>query len=158
MPDAIHTQIATDLQVSDTPQPPVELPADIQYMPPGRHTINATRNKQPVTVDITADENAATRLNAWLQDRPFFDFNHEDREAAAWPTEFYWAGDDPINGGIRAKVEWSGAGEDAIRKRTFRRFSPTFIPDSDGRVIGSETNMGGLVNRAAFKTIQPLLR
>jgi phage I-like protein len=167
MPDAIHTQIATDLQVSDTPQPQVELPADIQYMPPGRHTINATRNKQPVTVDITADQNAATTLNAWLQDRlesaaagsedrPFFDFNHEDREAAAWPTEFYWAGDDPITGGIRAKVEWSGAGEEAIRKRTFRRFSPTFIPDADGRVIGSETNMGGLVNRAAFKTIQPL--
>ena len=167
MPDAIHTQIATELPAVQEDSARSGLPADIQYMPPGRHTINATRNKEPITIDITADQSAAENLNAWLQDRlqsaaagtddrPFFDFNHEDREAAAWPTEFYWAGDDPITGGIRAKVEWTGAGAKAIHERTFRRFSPTFIPDADGKVIASETNMGGLVNRAAFKTIQPL--
>jgi hypothetical protein len=66
MPDAIHTQIATDLQVSDTPQPQVELPADIQYMPPGRHTINATRNKQPVTVAIFIDKDRGTNLASAL--------------------------------------------------------------------------------------------
>ena len=167
MPDAIHTQIATELPAVQEDSARTGLPADIQYMPPGRHTINATRNKEPITIDITADQSAADSLNNWLQDRlqsaaagtddrPFFDFNHEDREAAAWPTEFYWAGDDPITGGIRAKVEWTGAGAKAIHERTFRRFSPTFIPDADGKVIASETNMGGLVNRAAFKTIQPL--
>lgn len=136
-------------------------------MPPGKHRIHASRSGNPVTLDITVDASTAETLNAFLQaqlakastgseDRPFFDFNHEDREAAAWPTEFYWAGDDPKAGGVRAKVEWSGAGKSAIEQKTFRRFSPTFIPDKQGRVIGSETNMGGLVNRAAFKSIQPL--
>ena len=43
-----------------------------------------------------------------------------------------------------------------MQEKTFRRFSPTFIPDEQGKVISSETNMGGLVNRAAFKSIQPL--
>ena len=33
---------------------------------------------------------------------------------------------------------------------------PSFIPDDEGKVISSDTNMGGLVNRAAFKSIQPL--
>jgi hypothetical protein len=97
-----------------------------------------------------------TKAQDGSDDRPFFDFNHEDREAAAWPTEFYWAGDDPKTGGVRAKVDWSGAGQSAVKDKTFRRFSPTFIPDDAGKVIGSETNMGGLVNRAAFKSIQPL--
>jgi hypothetical protein len=60
------------------------------------------------------------------EDRPFFDFNHEDREASAWPTEFYWAGDDPQTGGVRARLEWSDAGKRAVEGRTFRRFSPTF--------------------------------
>ena len=136
-------------------------------MPPGTHRINASRNGKPVTLDITVNASTADRLNQFLQsqltkategneDRPFFDFNHEDREAAAWPTEFYWAGDDPKTGGVRAKIEWSGAGEKAVKEKTFRRFSPTFVPDEAGHVIGSETNMGGLVNRAAFKSIAPL--
>ena len=136
-------------------------------MPPGTHRINASRAGKPVALDITVDATTADTLNAFLQaqltkategndDRPFFDFNHEDREAAAWPTEFYWAGDDLKTGGVRAKIEWSGAGQTAVKEKTFRRFSPTFIPDDQGKVISSETNMGGLVNRAAFKKIQPL--
>lgn len=161
MPEAIKAALTTSLAPQDGP------PANIQYMPPGVHRINASRGGKPVTLDIAVDASTAETLNAFLQerltnaadgsdDRPFFDFNHEDREAAAWPTEFYWAGDDPQTGGVRAKVEWSGAGQTAITDKTFRRFSPTFIPDAEGRVTGSETNMGGLVNRAAFKTIQPL--
>ena len=136
-------------------------------MPPGTHRINASRAGKPVALDISVDAATADTLNAFLQaqltkategndDRPFFDFNHEDREAAAWPTEFYWAGDDLKTGGVRAKVDWSGAGQTAVQEKTFRRFSPTFIPDKEGKVISSETNMGGLVNRAAFKSIAPL--
>jgi 23S rRNA (uracil1939-C5)-methyltransferase/tRNA (uracil-5-)-methyltransferase len=68
------------------------------------------------------------------EDRPFFDFNHEDREASAWPTEFYWAGDDPQSGGVRARLEWSDAGKRAVDGRTFRRFSPTFHLDASGHV------------------------
>jgi len=85
-------------------------------MPPVTHRINASRAGAPVSLEITVHASTAETLNAFLQaqltkavdasdERPFFDFNHEDREAAAWPTEFYWAGDDPQSGGVRVKVE-----------------------------------------------------
>lgn len=136
-------------------------------MPPGRHRIRASQAGKPVTVEVAVDAQTAATLQAFLaasltaasagrDDRPFFDFNHEDREASAWPVEFCWAGDDPHTGGVRARVEWSDAGRRAVEGRTFRRFSPTFHLDASGRVIGSEINMGGLVNRAAFKRIAPL--
>jgi phage I-like protein len=167
MPEAIKAALSTELAISDQSSAITECPKELQYMPSGTHRINASRSGKPVALDISVDAATAETLNAFLQaqltkaadgkdDRPFFDFNHEDREAAAWPTEFYWAGDDPKTGGVRAKVEWSGAGQTAVKEKTFRRFSPTFIPDDQGKVIGSETNMGGLVNRAAFKSIQPL--
>src|SRR5690606_31552837 len=100
-------------------------PADIQYMPPGRHTIRAHRAGKPVTVSVSVDASTAATLQQFLsshltaaaegrEDRPFLDFNHEDREAAAWPTEFFWAGDDPVTGGVRARVEWSDAGRRAV--------------------------------------------
>jgi phage I-like protein len=144
-----------------------QLPDEIQYMPPGRHRIRATRGGKPVELEIEITATTATALSDYLtrqlaltaagaEDKPFLDFNHEDREAAAWPLKIFWGGDDPRSGGVRAKIEWSGAGRQAIADRTFRRFSPTFLLDAAGRVIGSETNMGGLVNRAAFKRIQPL--
>ncbi len=143
------------------------LPESVQYMPPGRHRIRASQGGKPLTVEVTVDAQTAATLHAFLaakllaategrDDRPFFDFNHEDREAAAWPAEFIWAGEDPQTGGVRAKVEWSEAGRRAVEGRTFRRFSPTFHLDASGHVIGSEINMGGLVNRAAFKRIAPL--
>ena len=143
------------------------LPADIQYMPPGRHRIRASQGGKPVSVEVAVSAATAAVLQAFLaakmtaaaegrEDRPFFDFNHEDREASAWPTEFYWAGDDPQTGGVRARLDWSDAGKRAVEGRTFRRFSPTFHLDASGRVTGSEINMGGLVNRAAFKRIAPL--
>ena len=167
MPTAIKAALTTDLAISHQSSAITECPKDIQYMPPGTHRINASRAGKPVALEISVDAATAETLDAFLQaqltkategndDRPFFDFNLEDREAAAWPTEFYWAGDDLKTGGVRAKVDWSGAGQTAVQEKTFRRFSPTFIPDDQGKVISSETNMGGLVNRAAFKSIQPL--
>ena len=143
------------------------LPDSVQYMPPGRHRIRATQAGKPLTVEVTVDAQTAVTLQSFLaaklaaategrEDRPFFDFNHEDREASAWPVEFLWAGDNPQSGGVRARIEWSDAGRRAVEGRTFRRFSPTFHLDASGRVLGSEINMGGLVNRAAFKRIAPL--
>jgi phage I-like protein len=136
-------------------------------MPPGRHRIRASQGGKPVSVEVAVSAATAAVLQTFLaakmtaaaegrEDRPFFDFNHEDREASAWPTEFYWAGDDPQTGGVRARLDWSDAGKRAVEGRTFRRFSPTFHLDASGRVTGSEINMGGLVNRAAFKRIAPL--
>lgn len=136
-------------------------------MPPGAHAINASQAGQPVSlaVNVNADgaENAQKSFDAIMEmvqageeDRPYIDLNHEDREASGWPQGFTWAGDDPIKGGIRMKVEWSAAGKAAILGKTFRRFSPSFYVDQNGIVIGAPVNMGGLVNRAAFKRIAPV--
>lgn len=142
-------------------------PADLQWMPPGAHAIRGTQNGASVERTVTVDAGAAERLQAALEemlsaaalgegDRPYFDFNHDDGPASAWPLEFTWAGDDPQKGGIRARVEWSALGREAVLGRTFRRFSPSFFVDETGAVTGAPVNMGGLVNRAAFRGIQPI--
>ena len=175
-PPPLHAAFSNPLADS-TP-----LPESVQYMPPGRHRIHASQGGKPLTVEVTVDAQTAATLQTFLaakltaatlqtflaakltaategrDDRPFFDFNHEDSEASAWPAEFLWAGEDPQTGGVRAKVERSDAGRRAVEGRTFRRFSPTFHLDASGRVIGSEIKMGGLANRAAFKRIAPPLR
>lgn len=143
-------------------------PADLQWMPPGAHTIRGTQNGAPIERTVQVDPDAAERLQAALEtmltaaalgegDRPYFDFNHDDGPASAWPLEFSWGGDDPHKGGIRARVEWSALGREAVLGRTFRRFSPSFFVDEKtGAVTGAPVNMGGLVNRAAFRGIQPI--
>jgi len=143
------------------------LPDSIQWMPPGKHIINAVKDGEPFEMELEVNESLAQRVAAMLQqyrdkaaraeaDLPFFDFNHNDAEASAHPLQMYWAGDDPRHGGIRARLQWTGAGADAIQRRTFRRFSPEFLVDDNKNVIGVGINMGGLVNRAAFRKIQPI--
>lgn len=145
---------------------------DIQMFPPGPQTITPFKpaggkaKSEPMTLVI--DEQTALALeaarteyqasaDAGQGDAPFFDFNHDDKEASAWPKRIFWAGDDPLLGGVRAEVEWSSAGEEAVTGKLFRRFSPAFYADQkSGRVTGIPINMGGLVNRAAFTAIQPL--
>ena len=142
-------------------------PADLQWMPPGEHTINGSQNGDAVERTVQVDADTAERMQGALEemlsaatrgegDRPYFDFNHDDGPASAWPREFYWAGDNPQTGGVRARLEWSALGREAVLGRTFRRFSPSFFVDESGVVTGAPVNMGGLVNRAAFRGIQPI--
>jgi hypothetical protein len=144
------------------------VPREIQWMPPGEHYVNAMQGDKQVARTIRVERGAATRLQALLQelrtkaangqeDLPYFDFNHSDDAAAGRVLEFKWGGDDPILGGIRAVVEWTKPGRDALAGKAYRRFSPSFFVDAEGRVTGAPVNMGGLVNRAAFKTIQPIV-
>jgi phage I-like protein len=145
------------------------LPNDIQWMPPGEHEITASRAGKPHRLTMRVKPEHAAIVNGKLQqmrtmadagdgDRPFLDLNHDDREASAHPTEAFWGGDDPKTGGIRMKVNWTGAGESAVRGKNFTRFSPSFYPDKDGNVTDVPVNMGGLVNRAAFQKIQSVAR
>ena len=139
----------------------------VQMFPPGTQTVTPSRanGDEPQALTLTIDARTAEDLEsirAALQakadagegDAPYFDFNHQDGEASAWPRRIFWAGDDPLLGGVRAEVEWSAAGESAVHGKTFRRFSPAFFA-AGGRVTGVPVNMGGLVNRAAFTRIQP---
>lgn len=145
------------------------LPADIQWMPPGEHEITASRNGKPHTLTMQVKPEHALLVNSRLQqmraaadagtgDRPFLDLNHDDREASAHPTEAFWGGEDPQTGGIRLRVNWTGAGERAVRGKDYSRFSPSFYPDKAGNVVNVPVNMGGLVNRAAFQKIQSVVR
>jgi hypothetical protein len=164
--NAIEAMLAIELpgQATSTPVPPSE----IQWAPPGTHTINASRGGKPTTVTIIVDEISAQRVAAAFQgyvtearqgngDMPFCDFNHDDQEASAWPTGFFWGGSDPQRGGIRATVNWSDKGKQAVLGRNYRRFSPSFYPDNDGRMSGIPINCGGLVNKAAFQRIAPVM-
>lgn len=146
------------------------LPTDIQWMPPGIHTISVKTLKgedKTATVNVTAATATAVQAafatmladaEASKGDKPFFDFDHADGIASAHPSEFYWAGDDAKAGGVRAKLTWTGAGKEAVQGKNYTRFSPIFIPLPDGTVVPAEghANMGGLVNRAAFRTIAPV--
>ena len=141
-----------------------DLPEDIQYLPPGTHNITATKNGKPaeLTVDVGAEtaellQNSFATITAGDKEQVFIDFNHDDSEASGWITGFYWAGADPEAGGVRAKVEWTKAGEEALQGRNFRKFSPTFTLNSKGEIEGTTLNAGGLVNRPAFKDITPIV-
>lgn len=154
------------IPIVDSVDAPV--PQEIQWMPPGEHEISATQGDKTVTRTVRVDAGSARRLQDLLQelrtkaasgqeDLPYFDFNHEDASASARVLEFRWGGSDPVKGGIRAVVEWSKPGREALAGKAYRRFSPSFYVDAEGRVTGAPVNMGGLVNRAAFKTIQPIV-
>lgn len=143
------------------------LPLDIQWMPPGIHNIVVSKDGKPLRQKVVVNAKTAAVIQSQLQtmrteadagkgDKPYFDFNHDDDAASAHPTEFYWGGDDPVTGGVRAKLEWTEPGKSAVTGRAYRRFSPSFFPNTSGEVVGVEVNMGGLVNKAAFQKIQPL--
>ncbi|MGI8438100.1 MAG: hypothetical protein ACR2NX_14580 [Chthoniobacterales bacterium] len=147
---------------------PSEAPSEIQWAPPGRHTINASQGGKPVKMDVVVDEsgaNAVAASHAGYQaaagrgegDVGYLDFNHDDKEASAHPQSFYWGGDDPLRGGIRAKVVWTGKGRQAVVGRDYSRFSPSFYLSDGGQITGAPVNMGGLVNRAAFTRISLIL-
>lgn len=148
---------------------PANPPTDIQWMPPGQHTIRALQNgTEPVTLSLSVTKAVADKLAAQLaakrslalqgqEDLPYLDFNHDDGPAAARVLNLYWGGDDPVKGGIRAVVEWTDAGRLALAGKSFRRFSPEFSLDKKSGEIGIGTNLGGLVNNAAFKTIAPII-
>jgi hypothetical protein len=113
------------------------VPTEIQWMPAGKHRITAHKDGKPVTLDVLVTAASAARLQTLLQDLrskaatgaedlPYIDFNHDDNRAAGYITAFSWGGDDPATGGIRAMVDWTGAGKAALQGREYRRFSPSF--------------------------------
>lgn len=138
-------------------------------MPPGTHTITASRGDgKPITLTVTVTpETARTAAEgfaklqaaylAGLGPKPYIDLNHDDKEASGHVSGLFWAGEDMNQGGIRLRVEWSKAGAEAITGRLYRQFSPIFTWNEETKEIGvSSANMGGLVNRPAFRVIQPL--
>ena len=148
---------------------PNALPTDIQFMPPGVQDICPWVDGEPWPMTIKVDQELADKLNSQLQvmrqkaskvegDVPFIDFNHEDAEASGEVLELFWGGPEAVNGGIRMKIYWTDAGKAAIQGKMYRRFSPAWSINKDtNEPVGIGTNLGGLVNRAAFQKIQPIV-
>lgn len=145
------------------------LPTDIQWMPPGTHRIVPFVEGEPKPFEIEVNAKLAelfgrqveamrARADAGEGDLPFLDFNHDGGRASARVHSLYWGGSDRKTGGIRAKVEWTAAGRAALTGREFRRFSPQWLIDPETSApLGVNENLGGLVNRAAFQAIHPVV-
>ena len=163
--DVILAKLALDLPGTSNSD---DAPDEIQWMPPGEHVISASRGGKPATLKVNVTADTADRIAQVHQgyvaaaangaeDVPYLDFNHDDAEASGHPTAFHWGGGDPQRGGVRAKVKWTDSGRRAIVGKSYRRFSPSFFVNDSGDVTGAPVNMGGLVNRAAFKRIAPVV-
>lgn len=135
----------------------------IEFFPSGTHKIVAEKEGRAFETTVHIDQSLVERLNkilfASLADarqgkasRPYIDFGHEAKEAAAIPKRFFWSN------GVRLEVEWTEAGRTKIEGRAYSYFSPTFYADESGNVTGipSVGPIGGLVNTPAFQTIERL--
>ena len=143
-----------------------DAPAEIMCFPAGTHTINATRLGQPITKTVVVGPETAAAMNAALQahitagaQKPYFDFDHDNTKASAWPKGYRWeSGSAGKAAGVYAAVDWSASGAAAILGKDYRSFSPAFNVDkgTPARVTGAPLNMGGLVNAPAFKKQAPI--
>ena len=141
-----------------------ELPAHIQWMPPGRQIVQPLGFDEPFEMHVTAIiAQAADRQLQQLRSKaaagkdaqPYGDFNHKDEGRAYIPKRFWWGGDDEKTGGIRADVEWTGAGAKAVREGELCCNSPSWRLNKVTKAfLGITHNVGGLVPRGAFHSIQ----
>ena len=145
---------------------PSAAPAEIMVFPAGTHTINATQGGRPVTKQVAVGPDTAAAMQAALSthiattnQRAYFDFDHDDTKASAWPKSFRWEpGSADKKAGVYAALDWSASGSAAVLGKDYRSFSPAFhIDDSvPARVTGAPLNMGGLVNSPAFRKQAPI--
>lgn len=141
-------------------------PEEIMCFPAGTHTINASQGGQPVTKLVIVGPDTAVAMQTALlahlntgAQKPYFDFDHDDTKASAWPLAYRWeSGAGGLKPGVYAKVEWSASGAAAVLGKDYRSFSPAFHVDGSkpARVTGGPLNLGGLVNAPAFRAQAPL--
>lgn len=140
-----------------------EAPRDIEYFPEGEHTIQCSVNGKPQELTVKIDSSAAETMQKSLDDafaqfdageasKPFLDFDHEGKRAAAYPRRFFW------KDGLRLELEWTPAGRSAVECREYNYFSPQFLVDKDGKPAGVSFPgaIGALCNVPAFQTIEKI--
>lgn len=136
-------------------------PEAVPYMPPGEHTIAATRDGEPQRLTVIVDADACARLQSDLEQqqadfengekaRPVLMFDHnKSGNAAATPIAFEW----DAERGILLRVEWTQAGREAIEGGNYGYISPAFRADDNGIILGltGGVEVGSLVNDPAFE-------
>lgn len=136
-------------------------PEAVPYMPPGEHSIAATRDGKPERLTVRVDAAACQRLQSDLAEqlaayeagekaRPVIMFDHnKSGNAAATPIAFEW---DPKRG-ILLRVEWTQAGREAVEGGNYGYISPAFRAEDDGTITGltGGVEVGSLVNDPAFE-------
>lgn len=143
------------------------LPTDIQVFPPGRGVEFTLEDYPGERFQLDVDASVAARAQAELErlleaerqgkaSAPFADKNHEDAEATFHPVKFFWAGDDPRQGGVRVQTQWTPYGAALVRAKAFKYFSGNFLFNpSTKKFLGLiNENIGGLVNRPGFASQQ----
>jgi hypothetical protein len=165
----------------------------LMYAPAGVHTITPAAGNGSIEITVAVDQNTAAVLNASLAamnarlfpQRCFIDKEHERKEAAAWPENFFWSETAPDGShapGVYLKCQMTALGRQLIDGKIFRAFSPSITTDvglknkdiARGQHLiikagkrGSKENparlngvvppdIGTLTNLPAFKEILPL--
>ena len=153
----VHARPAQELQKGN-------LPAQIQWMPPGLQTVQPMGIDAPFSMNVTPA--IAAEAERQLQQlrraaaagkdvEPYGDFNHEDKGRAFKAKRFWWGGSDPKSGGVRLDVEWTGAGARAVLDGELPCVSATWMLNKvTNAFVGIAHNVGGLVPRSAFHAIQ----
>jgi hypothetical protein len=156
---------ASTLELSASGAPPSE----VQWMPPGEHTIVPLVDGKPRQVKMRVTPQMAATANTQLQtmlrkaqagegDPPYLDMGHDDKERMALPQEISWGGDDAKTGGIRMKLKWLAGGSNALKEGRVCKISPQWEMDPDTlEFAGVTENLGGLVIRSAFKQNAPIM-
>lgn len=156
--------------------PAMNMPTDIQWMPPGLHTVPREGGR---VLEFRATEAAANRLIESLKEivrageRPWFDSQHKFKTVIARPVFFYWAGEGE-RGGIRAQIEWTDFGARWVSEGHDRSFSahirvidkeiypPEFPPLSDKEAYRRAGipwwfgNLGAFTNAPALACIKSI--
>lgn len=136
--------------------------------PAGVHDICCTHKGKPFNASVAIDLDTVDAMNRQLaavnsrsKNKAFFDFDHSNSQASAWPEEFVWK--DAPAPGVYARVKFSEAGLAAVKGKLYQAFSPTFHVDNPegkpAKVIcnpNARLNFGGMVNDPAFEKNLPL--
>jgi hypothetical protein len=121
------------------------------FLPAGPHTVYA-RDGDGRELEVQVNALTARLLQSDLEEllardvKPYIDFNHEGKAAAADPKRFVWK---PGAGGF-LRLEWTRSGRAAVEGKDYRYFSPALRVDADGNIEGLPANgaIGALVNKA----------
>lgn len=158
----VFLSAASPIEVPTDPAQPI--PTEFVWMPAGEHEISAVNAaggawKGKILCDEVGFRAVAAKFDEITAagGRVPLDKNHEDGEATAWIEGFRW----DAARGILCRVSWTSLGEQLLRGRVFRSFSPSFSRNKTTARVASFPSgghaAGGLVNAPAFGAAMPAL-